>query len=166
MIINVPIQFGHPLDGPVGLCYGSDSSLYIGNFNDRKIYRFYQDTLSYLAQIPGNQGINLGFITYSKGWIYGTGFQNNKIFRVHPTALDSVEVYAGSSAGNLDGSLGQAKFNGPNGIISSYGADSLLISDFNTGNIRIISGIHLGDFHPIKKTNQISIFSCSQQWKL
>ena len=37
-----------------------------------------------------------------------------------------------------------ARFNSPNGIYASRGGDSLLISDFNTGNIRLISGLVTG----------------------
>ncbi len=137
-VVSPPIAAGYPLSGPVGLCYGPDSSLYIGNFTDRKILKLDSGRLTYIARVPGANGTNLGFITFAGNYIYGTAFQENKIYRIDPTVLNTVFLYSGSTAGNTNGSLGQAKFNGPNGILASSGGDTLFISDFNTGDIRMI----------------------------
>lgn len=137
-------HFGFPLNGPVGLAYGADSSLYIGNFTDRKIYRWKHDSLHYVATVPGANGVNLGFITEAHGLLYGTSFQTDKIYEINPNFIDSVRVFAGSTSGNTDGNVSIAKFNYPNGIYASRGGDSLLISDFNTGNIRLITGLVTG----------------------
>jgi hypothetical protein len=144
MVSIQPMHYGFPLNGPVGLCYSSDSTLYVGNFGDRKIYKFVNDTIEYIAQAPGNANVNLGFIAYANGLIYGTSFLSNKIYEVNPNFIDSVKLYSGSNQGNLDGPLSSATFNNPNGIFASKGGDSLLISDFNTGNIRMISGLITG----------------------
>ncbi len=141
---NIPMFYGPPLNGPVGLCYGQDSSLYVGNFTDREIYRVDDDSLIYVATIPGPSNSNLGFITHAGGFIYGTNFQTHKIYKVDPNHLDSVVLYSGSTQGNTNGPLSSARFNGPNGIYASSGGDSLLISDFNTGDIRLISGLITG----------------------
>jgi len=138
--VSAPFIGGQPLRGPVGLCYGTDSLLYIGNFDDRKIFKIDSGRVIFVAQIPGNVNTNLGYITQAKGFVYGTAFQTNKIYKVDPNYLDSVVLYAGSSAGNTNGSLAMARFNGPNGIYASRGGDSLLISDFISGDIRLISG--------------------------
>lgn len=139
--VSSPIKAGYPLSGPVGLCYGPDSALYIGNFTDRKILKLDSGQLTYVATVPGLSGSNLGFITFAGDYIYGTAFQENKIYRVNPRLVNSVVLYAGSNAGNTDGPLNQAKFNSPNGILASRGGDSLFISDFNTGNVRLITGL-------------------------
>jgi sugar lactone lactonase YvrE len=141
VVLSQPMHYGFPLNGPVGLCYSSDSTLYVGSYGDRKIYKFFNDTIEYVAQIPGNSSVNLGFITYAKGLIYGTSFFGNRIYEINPNYIDSVNLFSGSNQGNIDGQINSAKFNGPNGIFASKGGDSLLISDFNTGNIRMISGL-------------------------
>ncbi len=141
-IINtMPIHFGYPLNGPVGLAYGTDSSLYIGNFSNRKIFRLKEDSLHYVATLNSGANSNIGFLTWANGLLYATSFAAHKIYAIEPNFIDSTWVYAGSTVGNLDGPINQAKFNSPNGIIASKGGDSLYISDFTSGNIRLISGL-------------------------
>ncbi|MBL4707358.1 MAG: T9SS type A sorting domain-containing protein [Flavobacteriales bacterium] len=136
--------FGFPMNGPVGLAYGADSSLYIGNFTDRKVYRWKYDSLKYIATVPGASNASLGFISEAHGLLYGTNFQSHQVYEINPNYTDSVRLIAGSTAGNTDGQLSVAKFNSPNGIYASKGGDSLLISDFTTGNIRMITGLVTG----------------------
>ena len=136
--------FGFPMNGPVGLVYGADSGLYIGNFTDRKIHLWKFDSLKYIATVPGPLNTSLGFITEAHGLLYGTTFQSNQVYEINPNYLDSTRLLAGSSAGNTDGPVAVAKFNRPNGIYASRGGDSLLISDFTTGNIRMITGLTTG----------------------
>lgn len=172
-----PIHFGFPLNGPVGLVYGPDSTLYIANFTDRKILKYKNDSLSFLARVPSGSGSNLGFITYAGGMLYGTTFQANKIYEINPNFIDSTRIFAGSVAGNTDGTLQQARFNNPNGILASRGGDSLFISDFATGNIRIISGLLTGikaqqeknmnwSLYPNPCRNQLTVEAKSQISKL
>lgn len=152
--LMLPFHSGSPLNGPVGLTYGSDSVLYIGNFTDREIYKSVNDSLVYVATIPGNFNVNLGFITQANGLLYGTSFQTDKIYEINPNIVDSVRVFAGSLGGNTDGNISVALFNDPNGIYASKGGDSLLISDFATGNIRMITGLVTGIYkEKIIKTN-------------
>lgn len=135
----LPWFSGSPLNGPVGFCYDDQGQLYLANFNDRNIYRVYPDSLQYLASLPGTPTSALGSITYAFGSIWATNFQNHKIFRVFIDYKDSVVLYAGSTAGFTDGALDSAKFRQPNGIVAKN--DSLFISEFATGNIRIIANI-------------------------
>lgn len=157
-INNNPMHYGYPLNGPVGLCYGLDSTLFVGSFGDRKIYKFINDTIQYVAQIPGNNNVNLGFITQANGLIYGTSFFSDKIYEINPNYIDSVKLFAGSTQGNFDGPIGTARFNDPNGIFASKSGDSLLISDFNTGNIRMITGLITGIKEKNKKSYSVSIY--------
>ncbi len=125
------------LNGPVGLVFDEDGELYTGNFDDRKIIHLLADgTQSELATIPG--GSWLGFMTYTDGHFYGTTFNNSKIYQVRKSDT-LVHILAGSSSGSADGDTSVAKFNRPNGITLSAGSDSLFISDYGTGNVRIIS---------------------------
>jgi DNA-binding beta-propeller fold protein YncE len=133
---------GGLLNGPVGLCYDDSSNLYVGNFTDREIYRVKESSLEYVATIPGptfGSQRFLGFITFANGWIYGTSFNLDRIYRVHPGYVDSVEWFSGHGRGNLDGHFSVATFNQPNGIYASPTGDTLYVSDFGTGNVRMIT---------------------------
>lgn len=138
----VPWHSGGLLNGPVGLCYDDSSNLYVGNFTDREIYRVKANSLEYVATIPGptvGSQRFLGFITYANGWIYGTSFNLHQIFRVHPAYTDSVEWFCGRTIGKIDGHTSVATFDQPNGILASPTGDTLYVSDFGNGNIRIIT---------------------------
>lgn len=132
---------GAPLVGPVGLVYDDNGRLYIGNFTNRKIYEVRKDSLIYIATIGGTSSSSLGFITFANNSLWGTNFQNHQIYRVYLGYTDSVVLYAGSTFGSVDGPLSTAKFYQPNGIVAK--GDSLYISEYATGNIRLVSGISL-----------------------
>lgn len=91
------------------------------------------------ASAPGPTNGALGFISFANGFLWGTGYDDHKIYKINPYAIDDVVVYSGTNLGNTDGSLMTAQFNRPNGIISSISGDSLFISDFGSGRIRVIS---------------------------
>lgn len=134
---NIATLFSNgPLNGPVGLCYGANNQLYMANFSDRKIFQVMTDTLIQLAQLSGSG--SLGFITYAQQSIWATGFNSHKIFRIHPTIQDSAIVYTGSTSGTIDGPKANARFSNPNGIVASVTGDSLYVSDYTTGKVRVI----------------------------
>lgn len=140
----IPWHAGAPLNGPVGLTYDDNGQLYVGNFTDLKIFRVFEDSLDYVATIPG--GSFLGFITYAQGALWGTAFNQHKIYKIIPSAIDSVVLYTGLTKGSVDGTLSQARFDQPNGILASPSGDTIYISDFGTGRIRMITGITLDDY--------------------
>lgn len=135
----IPFHSGGALDGPVGLDY-CNGILYAANFNDRRIFRVESDTLVEIAQLPGSG--NLGFIACAGSYLYATAFQGHKIFRVDPLTQTVVQ-YAGSIGGYLDGTLDTARFSTPNGIVATSDGDTLYISEYNTGRLRMISGLTL-----------------------
>ncbi len=129
---------GQGLNGPVGMNFDEEGNLYIGNFNDGKVLKRTPDgSVIQIGDIPGW----MGFSTYSNGYIYATGFQQNKIYRIATDGSEQI-VYAGTgAAGKNDGDLNQATFDGPNGIAASATGDTLFISDFETRSLRMIVGV-------------------------
>lgn len=131
---------GGALDGPVGLEY-CQGSLYVANFNDRKIFRIENDTLEFIAQLPGNG--YLGFITCAGDQLLATAFSNHKIFKIDPQT-GAVNIYAGIGGGYMDGTLDVARFTSPNGILATPLGDTIYVSEYNTGRLRMITGYELG----------------------
>lgn len=131
---------GQLFGGPNGFVYDDDDNFYVCNFDDRRITQILPDGSQIpLAQAPG--GGAMGGITYANGYIYGSLITTNKIFR---TDLDGNGVlYLGSSAGTVDSDASEAKFNGPNGILASATGDTIYVSDLNTSNVRMITGINI-----------------------
>lgn len=129
---------GNGLDGPVGLAWDDNYDLLIGNFSDGKVFRLERNggNFSQVGQFPG--GI-CGFIAYKEGYIYGTMFNAQQIFRMD--SLGNTQWVAGSFFGQVDGPAATARFSRPNGITFSLGGDSLFISDFTAKSIRIVSGL-------------------------
>lgn len=138
------LHSGVPLDGPVGLAYDEYDNLYIANFTNRKVFRAIFDAtfqLEFLATVPSSNGQSgrLGFIAYANGWLWATGFDDHKIYTVNPFQLGETHYVAGTTFGSQDGIADSAKFASPNGVIASLTGDSIFISDYNTGKIRMIS---------------------------
>jgi len=156
-IIQIPFAQGGMLNGPVGLCYDDDGNLYVGNFNDRKIIRLDEDGTQHLvAQAPG--GGWMGFINYAKGYIYGTLYNQHKIYRTD--LQGNGEIILGSTVGTADGDASTAKFSAPNGIAVSPSQDTIYISDYNTFNIRMLTNL---DGTTSTKKNERFNFS---EWQL
>ncbi len=135
------------LNGPVGLAYDENGVLYVGNYNDREIYRVLSNgDLEYIAQLPTDGGSlpNLGFITYGQGKIWGTTMGSHKIYHVNPDEVDDYTLFAGSVAGGADGDISVATFNIPNGILFDNANNTLYITDFGPKNLRIITDVILG----------------------
>lgn len=136
---------GAPLNGPVGLAYTDDGTLYVANYTDRKIHRVVGGALEYVATVPGPSGSVLGFITAGGSTLYGTGWSNQAIYAIEPAYTDSVRLVAGGNGqGNTDGDAATAQFNQPNGILAVAGGDTLYVSDFGSKNIRMITGVLTG----------------------
>jgi hypothetical protein len=133
--------------------------LYTGNFNNRKIIRLGDNgEQTLIGQAPGSSNQWLGFITYAKGYIYGTLFTQHEIYRMD---LDgNGTVILGSTAGTIDGDASTAKFNGPNGIVATPSQDTLFVSDYNTRALRMITGLEDGT------TSASTALAASLRWSL
>ncbi|WP_456461979.1 T9SS type A sorting domain-containing protein [Reichenbachiella sp.] len=139
--INVLHQ-GAPINLGVGLAYGPGGTLYIGDYLDREIYRLTRNgDLEYVATVPAPDNFvpYLAFIAYAQGYLYGTVYGENKIYRINPRKVDDVEIFAGSTYGDTDGPLSEATFGFPAGIIANRSGNTLYVSEFSgVGNIRKI----------------------------
>ncbi len=135
---------GAPLSVPVGLTYGPGGDLYIGNYLDRKIFRLPADgsPLEYVATVPAPDNFVpfLAFITYSQGFLYGTVYGENKIYKINPRNVDDVEIYSGSVFGAADGHISEATYAFPSGILANKSGNTLYVSEFSgIGNVRKIT---------------------------
>lgn len=145
------------LDGPVGLAYDDNGQLYVGNYNNREIFKVLANgDLEYIATI-GSVG-NLGFIAYGQGMLWGTGINDHKIYLIDPSGVDEVSIYAGSSIGGIDGDISQATFNRPNGILFSEDETTLYITDFGSKNLRIITGVTLSVGDNKIKNSEVQLY--------
>ncbi|MBW1298530.1 T9SS type A sorting domain-containing protein [Aquimarina litoralis] len=136
---------GSPLNGPAGIAFDDSGTIFIGNFNDRRIYKYDNGMLEYVAQLPSG-GISanfLGFLTYANGFLYATQLGEHRIYRINPQNIDDFEIFAGSGIGSVDGNVADARFNLPNGILASPDGATLYVSDAGTKNLRIISDVTL-----------------------
>lgn len=142
------ISLAPEIDTPVGLAMDENGTLYVGNYSNRKIYKVLENgDVSYIAQLPTDGGAlpNLGFITYGQGKIWGTTMGSDKIFHVNPNGIDDYTLFAGSVQGSADGDISVATFNTPNGIYYDSIDDKIYVTDFGTKDLRIISGVVLGN---------------------
>ncbi|MEQ9309123.1 MAG: T9SS type A sorting domain-containing protein [Balneolaceae bacterium] len=129
---------GGLLNGPVGMVFDEIGNLFIGNFDDGKILKYSTDsTLTEIGDIPGW----LGSFALVDSTIYGAAFQRNKIYKISINSGEQSVLAGTGVAGSKDGSLSEATFNAPNGIIGSHSGDTLYISDFETRSLRMITGL-------------------------
>ncbi|MEZ4794905.1 MAG: T9SS type A sorting domain-containing protein [Flavobacteriaceae bacterium] len=148
------------LSGPVGIVFDGDGNLFVGNYNNREIYKVLPSgDLEFIAQLPTDGGSypNLGFITYGQGKLWGTVMGNDKIYWINPNAVDDFGHFAGSEQGSMDGDISVATFNTPNGILFDEANERLLITDFGTKNLRIISGVTLGNDNGLPKIDRFKV---------
>jgi hypothetical protein len=136
----IDFHIGGELNGPVGIeyCLGD---LFVSNYTDRKIFRVEEDTVVYITQLPGSG--SLGFIATTGTQLMATAFNGQKLYTIDPVS-EEVNIYAGYTFGATNGSLDSAKFTTPNGIYVNEGLDSIYVSEYNTGKLRLITGFTLG----------------------
>ncbi len=137
----VKLYEGEPINGPAGIAFDRRGNTYIGNFNDRKIYKYKNGVVTFIAELPAEASdFNyLGFLTYAKGYLYATQIGEHRIYKINPKAVNDFEIFAGTTLGNMDGDISEATFNFPNGILASRDQKTLYVSDAGTSNLRIIS---------------------------
>ena len=132
------IYSGTPLNGPAGIAFIGNTA-YIANFNDRKILKLENGTLTLVAQLPnGAPSSNfLGFLSAVGNTLVATQIGEHKIYAITPST-GVVSVYAGSSQGTTDGDINAATFSSPNGILGDTANNRVYVSDATPKNLRII----------------------------
>lgn len=146
---------GAPLNGPAGITFIGEVA-YIANFNNRKIFRFENNALTEIAQLPSSSDPStnfLGFLTSANDMLYATHIGNNSIYSINPTTGE-FSVFSGSALGNLDGDISNATFNRPNGIVTDTANNRIYVSDAGTKNLRIIDNAFLS-VKEFKKKDEI-----------
>ncbi|HWA35416.1 MAG TPA: hypothetical protein VG737_14850 [Cyclobacteriaceae bacterium] len=131
-------DFASGFNLPFGLEVDSQSNLYVANNTTGVINRIDRSgVLTVFATIPGS----ISFMAFSEksGVLYVPCFSCHGVFIVSSTG--AVELLAGKgTAGDQDGLLAEAAFNGPNSVaISKDGI--LYVSEFPVNRIRKITGI-------------------------
>lgn len=125
---------------PNGMALDELGNLYVSNFSNGLVTKIDQNgNVSSFANVPGNNSVNLAL---HDGYIYVTARAVHKIYRIK-IEDQSVELYTGSSRGQVDGNLDEAKFALPNGIAISLDGTHLLVNDvvatgssFNPNSLR------------------------------
>lgn len=143
--------------GAVGLAYDSiRSEIYVGCYDDGKVLK--RDSTGLVTEI-GDLPSTCGFICEAGDYIYATGLSNNRVYRIAKDGSGQT-VYAGSgTAGQVDGNLTTARFNGPNGIAASSSGDTLFISDYNSRSLRMIIGVNtVASIKDSKKRSELLIY--------
>ena len=126
------------LTGGVGIDFGDDGNLFVGNFGTGAILRI--DTarsVDVLTTLPTvQQGVVIGYLTVFEGSIYATAAGENVIYKV--TFTGEASIFAGSGASStMDGSLLEASFNTPNGIVGDANNNVLYVTEVG-GALRLI----------------------------
>lgn len=123
-------------DGPVGIAFDEDNVMYVGSFNSGRIIKVDSTgNLTKIAQIPGDKGFALGFITYGNGAIYASAITRHKIYKIRLDGQFTDFVGTGT-AGKTDGLVTEAQFDGPNGLAMSPDGTALYVTDYNTKVLR------------------------------
>lgn len=149
------------LNGPVGIVYDENGVLFIGNYNDREIYKVFENgDVEFIAEVPTDGGSmpNLGFISYGLGYIWGTTMGSDKIYKINPNGINEIELFAGNVQGSQDGDINEATFHTPNGIAFNDTEDKMYISDFSTKNLRIISDVVLATNNQVLKKSEVIVY--------
>lgn len=148
------------LNGPVGLAYDDNSTLYVSNYNNRAIYRITPATnnLIFVAQLQPSLPIALGFISFGQGRLWATIWGQSEIYSINPYGFNDFELIYGNGTGNMDGDISVATFNNPNGIFFNLNTNEIYITDYGSKNLRIISDANLLSVHEFINTPTIDIF--------
>jgi len=140
----IPFISSNELDGPVGLAWDENNVLFIGNFNDGKIFRVDGSTLVQIATVPGNGFAAIGFIAYGAGKIYATGIARHRIYEIDPSTGARTTLAGTGVPGTVNGPAADARFHSPNGILFDERNNSIYVSDGQTRTVRLITGVVTG----------------------
>lgn len=119
------------LAGCVGIDFDNNGNLIAGNYLNGQIFSVKMDgKVELIAVIPTVvENFVLGYLTFFKGFIYGTAIGENLIYKI--SLAGDVSIFAGNGEpASIDGPLLDASFNAPNGITKDPIRKILYISEF------------------------------------
>ncbi|WDD99589.1 Ig-like domain-containing protein [Thalassomonas actiniarum] len=129
---------GEGLDGPVGIDLDEAGNLYVGNYNDGRIFKIASDkSITELARAPDYTG----HIAYANNMIYTTALENDLIYQIPVNGGDTLELEGSAEAG----------FIFPNGITSSPDGSKLYVSNFESNQIILVE-----NFVPAAEDDQVT----------
>ncbi|MEM1336296.1 MAG: hypothetical protein AAF634_14555 [Bacteroidota bacterium] len=125
------------LAGGVGIDFDENGNLFVGNFTTGDILEIAPDTsIEVLVTLPTDEpGVVIGYITYLNGSIYATAPGEHVIYEVSLSGEASVLAGSGSES-TRDGSLTEASFDTPNGIVGDANRNVLYVTE--SENLRVI----------------------------
>jgi len=130
---------GSPLNGPIGLNIDADGTIYVGNFNDGKVFSVNNNLeFTKIGDISGW----MGFMTTSGNYIYATAYERHSIIRIAKDGSEQITFAGTGVKGTVDGEFLSAQFDTPNGIVSSVTGDTLYVSQSFSKSLRLLSGIN------------------------
>lgn len=131
-------DFATGFDAPLGLVFDQEGNLYVSNYNSGIINKVTPEgVVSTYATISNEPLARLQYLVFDKeGNLYVPSYGHNKIYIISPEG--KVDIFAGTGeAGNADGPVKSAQFNGPNSIaIEPSGV--IYVSEYNANRIRTI----------------------------
>ena len=112
---------------PNGITRDPQGNTYVVNFSNGAMLKVTPDgEASEFATLPGGGN---GHVTFTRGNLYATSFQGNRIYKV--SLAGEVTLLAGTgAAGVQDGPALEATFTFPNGIATTTGGGRLYVNDF------------------------------------
>ncbi|MEM9868178.1 MAG: hypothetical protein AAF765_10845 [Bacteroidota bacterium] len=127
------------LAGGVGIDFDDNGNLYVGNFITGDVLRIDGDkAIEVLATIPTKrENFVIGYITYFDNAIFATAPGEHVIYKI--TLSGETSIFAGSGTeGTEDGSLLQASFDTPNGIVGDVDRNVLYVTEAEGAALRLI----------------------------
>jgi hypothetical protein len=119
-----------------------DDNLYVSDYDSGRIIKIDASTseISTFTTLPVTTG-GVGFIIHSNGSFFATAIRDHAIYKIDINgAFERIAGIPGV-AGSMDGNGDEARFNKPNGIVTSSDGKTLYVAQAGSGGaIRVITG--------------------------
>lgn len=142
-VVDLAAAVSPPVLFPSGLAFDADDHLFVANFLDGRVVRVAPDgAVTSAATVAGLAFPALGYLAFAGNTLYATGIGSHRIYAL---AAGEATSFAGTGvAGQVDGPVGVAQFDEPNGIVANRAGSALFIADTKTKSIRQIIGVAAG----------------------
>ena len=124
------------ISGPVGIDFGEDKNLYVGNVFDGEILRYDGKTGAFIDTfITGNQGDRFADFTFAEdGNLYIANPGQDSVSRYDSTTGEFIDNFVESNSGGLDRPVEAVFGFDRNLYVNGFETDSILRYDGNTGD--------------------------------